>query len=126
MSFIFYMTYSPFFLPSEADTNRVFAPGETFSLPFSVKTSGAGGNFTIRATNDRGFTSTFPSSLVLDTGGSANGTVNLTAPVTTTSGTDVTLTIEAESPGGADTNYLVLRLAVLKTVTLQLKCEGSE
>ncbi|KAM8740973.1 von Willebrand factor A domain-containing protein 7-like [Acanthopagrus schlegelii] len=99
------------------DTNRVFAPGETFSLPFSVKTSGAGGNFTIRATNDRGFTSTFPSSLVLDTGGSANGAVNLTAPVTTTSGTDVTLTIEAESPGGADTNYLVLRLAVLKTVT---------
>ncbi|XP_030294743.1 von Willebrand factor A domain-containing protein 7-like [Sparus aurata] len=100
-----------------ADTNRVLAPGETFPVPFSVKTSGAGGNFTIRATNDRGFTSTFPSSLVLDTGGSANGTVNLTAPVTTMSGTDVTLTIEAESPGGADTNYLVLRLAVLETVT---------
>ncbi|XP_030294299.1 von Willebrand factor A domain-containing protein 7-like [Sparus aurata] len=99
------------------DTNGVFAPGETFSVPFSVKTSSAGGNFTIRATNNRGFTSTFPSSLVLDTGGSANGTVNLTAPVTTTSGTEVTLTIEAESPGEADTNYLVLHLAVLKTVT---------
>ncbi|XP_073335819.1 LOW QUALITY PROTEIN: von Willebrand factor A domain-containing protein 7-like [Pagrus major] len=100
-----------------ADTNRILAPGETFSVPFSVETSSAGGTFTIRATNDRGFTSTFPSSLVLDTEGSANGTVNLTAPVTTTSGTDVTLTIEAESPGGADTNYLVMRLTVLKTVT---------
>ncbi len=91
------------------------------SVPFSVMTGGAGGTFSIRATNDQGFTSTFPSSLSLETGGSANGTVTLTAPLNTTSGTDVTLTIEAEAPGGTDTNYVVLRFTVLETVTLSVE-----
>lgn len=87
------------------------------SVPFSVMTSGAGGTISIQATNDQGFASSFPSSLVLEAGGSANSTVNLTAPLNTPSGTDVTLTIEAEAPGGADTNYIVLRFTVLETVT---------
>ncbi|KAK9536523.1 hypothetical protein VZT92_006297 [Zoarces viviparus] len=99
------------------DSNRVLVPGILLSVPFSVMTSGAGGNFRIQATNDQGFNSNFPSSLFLETGGSANGTVNLTAPSTTPSGTDVTLTIEVEAPTGADINYVVLRFAVLKTVT---------
>lgn len=96
----------------------MLVPGTPLSVPFTVTTGGAGGNFSIKATNDQGFTSTFPSSLLLETGGSANGTVNLTAPINTTSGTDVTLTIEAEAPGGADTNYVVLRFTVLRTVIL--------
>lgn len=86
-----------------------------------MTTDGVGGNFKIQATNDRGFTLTSPSTLFLETGGSADGTVNLTAPLDTPSGTDVTLTVEAEAPRGADTNYVVLRFTVLKTVTLELK-----
>lgn len=49
-------------------------------------------------------------------GGSAQGTVSLTPPGNTVSGTDVTLTIEAEGPGGSDSNYAVLRLSVLSKV----------
>ncbi|XP_044226873.1 von Willebrand factor A domain-containing protein 7-like [Thunnus albacares] len=99
------------------DSNNVLVPGTPLSVPFSVMTSGAGGNFNIQANNDQGFASSFPSSLILETGGSANSTVNLTAPLNTASGTDVTLTIEAEAPGGTDTNYIVLRFTVLETVT---------
>eukprot|EP00064_Thunnus_orientalis_P014263 superscaffoldBa00002458_g14305 len=99
------------------DSNNVLVPGTPLSVPFSVMTSGAGGTFNIQANNDQGFASSFPSSLILETGGSANSTVNLTAPLNTASGTDVTLTIEAEAPGGTDTNYIVLRFTVLETVT---------
>ncbi len=53
-------------------------------------------------------------------GGSAHGTVSLTPPGNTVSGTDVTLTIEAEGPGGSDSNYAVLRLSVLSKVTSEV------
>jgi len=84
-------------------------------------TSGAGGTFTIQAANDQGFNLTFPSTLSLDNGGSANGTVSLTTPLNTPSGTGVTLTIAAVAPGGVETNYDVLRFIVLPTVMPQ-KC----
>uniref|UniRef100_A0A673BAN8 Uncharacterized protein n=2 Tax=Sphaeramia orbicularis TaxID=375764 RepID=A0A673BAN8_9TELE len=99
------------------DSDGIIEPGTTFSVPFSVRTSGAGGTVNIQAVNDQGFTSTFPSTLVLESGDSANGTVNITAPVNTTSGTEVTLTIEAQTSDGSDANYVVLSLSVLKTVT---------
>ncbi|XP_075343581.1 von Willebrand factor A domain-containing protein 7-like [Odontesthes bonariensis] len=99
------------------DSDIILEPGTPRSVHFSVMTSGAGGTFTIQAANDQGFNLTFPSSVSLDTGGSANGIVNLTAPLNTPSGTGVTLTIEATAPGAADTNYAVLRLTVLPTVT---------
>ncbi|KAI3373209.1 hypothetical protein L3Q82_006518 [Scortum barcoo] len=99
------------------DSNSVLVPGTPLSVPFSVTTGGAGGTFSIQVTNDQGFALTFPPNLSLGTGGSANGTVNLTAPLNTTSGTEVTLTIEAEAPGGTDSNYVVLRFTVLETVT---------
>lgn len=86
-----------------------------------MTTNGTGGDFRIQATNDQGFTSNFPSTLSLVSGGSANGTVNLTAPPNTVSGTEVTLTVEAQAPGGTDTNYVVLRFTVLTTVTLQTR-----
>ncbi|KAA8586838.1 hypothetical protein FQN60_000674, partial [Etheostoma spectabile] len=94
------------------DSNSVLVPGTTLSVPFSVTTSGVGGTFIIQATNDQGFNSTFPSNLILANGGSANGTVNLTAPSNTLSGTVVTLTVEAVAPGGTDANYVVLRFTV--------------
>lgn len=91
-------------------------PGTPFSVPFSVMTNGIGGNYTIRATNNQRFDTASPTQLFLEPGNSTGGTVNLTAPLNTPSGTDVTLTIEAEAPGGADTNYVVLRISVLNTV----------
>ncbi|CAK6971424.1 von Willebrand factor A domain-containing protein 7-like [Scomber scombrus] len=100
-----------------AESNDILEPGTPFSVPFSVMTNGIGGNVTIRVTNDRHFDSTFPSSLFLETGKSVNGTVTLTAPLNTPSGTDFTLTIEAEAPGGNDTNYVVLRFSVVNMVT---------
>lgn len=103
----------------QADSNGVVVAGTPFSVPFSLKTNGAGGNFTIRATNSRGFDLISPTSLQLETGNTANGTVTLLTNIRTISGTDVTLTIEAEAPGAQDTNYVVLRFTVINTVTLE-------
>ncbi|XP_028321748.1 von Willebrand factor A domain-containing protein 7-like isoform X2 [Gouania willdenowi] len=100
-----------------ADSSSILEPGSDFSVTFSLTTNGPDGNFTIRATNNRRFASTFPTSLLLENGTSANGTVMLSAPLNTPSGTDVTLTIEAEAPGGGDSNYIVLRFSVVNTVT---------
>ncbi len=96
-------------------------PGTPFSVNFSVMTNDIGGNFIIRAANNRRFRSTYPTSLFLEAGNSANGTVTLSAPLNTPSGTDVTLTIEAEAPGGQDTNYVVLRFSIVNTVKLPQK-----
>ncbi|XP_040038303.2 von Willebrand factor A domain-containing protein 7 [Gasterosteus aculeatus] len=100
-----------------ADSNSILVPGTPFSVPFSVLTRGVGGNFTIRATINQRFDSTSPTNVFLETGVSANDTVTLSAPLNTRSGDDVTLTIEAEAPGGEDTNYVVLRIPVVNTVT---------
>ena len=86
-------------------------------VPFTVAINGTEGNVTIRATNDRGFDSTSPTSILL-TNGSADGIVTLMAPLNTPSGSDVTLTIEAEAPGGSDANYAVLRFSIVNTVSL--------
>lgn len=109
--------FRPSNLTITADSNNIMEPGTPFSVPFSVLSDGVGGNFTIRATNNRLFDSTFPASLFVEPGNSANGTVTLSAPLNTPSGTDVTLTIEAEAPGGKDTNYVVLRFSIVNTVT---------
>ncbi|KAG9332286.1 hypothetical protein JZ751_015447, partial [Albula glossodonta] len=93
--------------------NSTMEPGIPFSLPFSVTTNGTAGNYTVRARDDRGFITSFTTSLVLSSGGTAQGSVELQAPDSTPSGTDVTLTIEAEAPGAADSNYAVLRLSVI-------------
>ncbi|XP_051794025.1 von Willebrand factor A domain-containing protein 7-like [Acanthochromis polyacanthus] len=100
-----------------ADSNSILEPGTPFSVPFSLMTNGTGGNFTIRATNSRVFDSTSPASLILENGKRANGTVTLSAPLNTPSGSDVTLTIEAEAPDRSDTNYIVLRISIVNTVT---------
>ncbi|XP_061131417.1 von Willebrand factor A domain-containing protein 7-like isoform X2 [Syngnathus typhle] len=101
-------------------------PGSTVSVPFNViKTTGgvvnenATGTFAVRATNDRSFTSTSPSSVTIETdsGGKANGTVTLTVPDSVASGNDVTLTIEAEDVASSDINYVVLRFSVAAVVT---------
>ncbi|KAI4895400.1 hypothetical protein NFI96_022023, partial [Prochilodus magdalenae] len=93
-------------------------PGKSFTLPFTVATKGSGGIFSIRVSNDRGFVmTTVPSSLTLERGGSANATVSLAVPKSTPSGSDITVTIEAQGPGEVNSNYAVLRLSVIAPVT---------
>uniref|UniRef100_A0A8C1L6I0 von Willebrand factor A domain containing 10, tandem duplicate 2 n=1 Tax=Cyprinus carpio TaxID=7962 RepID=A0A8C1L6I0_CYPCA len=95
-----------------AQSQNITQPGVPLSLNFTVATNNTIGNYTIRARNDQGFSVSFPSSLILGTEGSAQGSVTLTAPSDTESGTDVTLTIEAEAPGSTDLNYVTLQLTV--------------
>ncbi|XP_027138833.1 von Willebrand factor A domain-containing protein 7 isoform X2 [Larimichthys crocea] len=92
-------------------------PGKTFKLPFSVMTQGSGGKYTISAKNDRNFEMTFPDSITLTTGQYTNATLTITPPANTPSGTDVTLTMEAKSSSGADSNYVVLRFSVVTKIT---------
>ncbi|KAM8741550.1 von Willebrand factor A domain-containing protein 7-like [Acanthopagrus schlegelii] len=108
-----------------ADSNSILTPGTPYTVPFSVMTNGRGGNFTIRATNSRSFDSTSPTSLILEAGKDVNGTVTLTAPRNTPSGTDLTLTIEAEAAVGGDTNYIMLRISIINPLTdfTEPRCE---
>ncbi|XP_055772650.1 oxidized low-density lipoprotein receptor 1-like [Salvelinus fontinalis] len=78
---------------------------------------GTRGTFTIRAPNNRSITSLFPVNISMVIGGSsANGTVSLMAPTSTLSGTDVTLTMEAEATGTADLNNAFLHLFLVSKV----------
>ncbi|KAL3995927.1 protein-arginine deiminase [Sarotherodon galilaeus] len=92
-------------------------PGQAFKLPFSVMTQGSDGKYSISARNDRNFSMSFPNELTLVTGQYANATLTITPPASTESGTDVTLTIDAKSSNGIDSNYAVLRLSVVTKIT---------
>ncbi|XP_075893051.1 von Willebrand factor A domain-containing protein 7-like [Nelusetta ayraudi] len=92
-------------------------PGNAFTLPFSVFTTGSGGEYTINAKNDRDFIMRCPESLTVTTGERANATLIITPPPSTPSGTDVTLTLEAKASSGEDSNFVVLRFAVVTKVT---------
>ncbi|XP_067106281.1 von Willebrand factor A domain-containing protein 7-like [Osmerus mordax] len=98
--------------------STVLEPGSTVSLRFTVTAAnGTSGTFAVRATNDRGFVSASPATISTTTGGTAEGTVTLTAPASTASGTDITVTIEVENTGTSDTNYAVLQLSVVNKIT---------
>ncbi|XP_048052725.1 von Willebrand factor A domain-containing protein 7 [Megalobrama amblycephala] len=100
-----------------AQPNSNIEPGIPFDLNFTLVSNATESKYTIRARTDRGFSVSFPSSLNMGTEGSAQGTVTLTAPSDTKSGTDVTLTIEAEDQGSGDSNYVALRFSVMTKVT---------
>ncbi|XP_061535718.1 von Willebrand factor A domain-containing protein 7-like [Phycodurus eques] len=119
------MKTSSISLTAQANSTNI-EPGSTVVIPFTVTTTTSGvinetatGTFAVRATNDRSFDSTSPSSVTIETdgGGRANGTVTLTAPATAASGMDVTLTIEADDAAATDINYVVLRFSVAAEVT---------
>ncbi|XP_077102696.1 von Willebrand factor A domain-containing protein 7 [Siphateles boraxobius] len=95
-----------------AQSQNIAQPGVPFSLNFTVTSNTTGGNYTIRARTDLGFSVSFPRYLILVAGGSAQGSVTLTAPSDTESGTDFRLTIEAEAPGSSDLNYAIVQLTV--------------
>ncbi|XP_069024123.1 von Willebrand factor A domain-containing protein 7 [Embiotoca jacksoni] len=97
-------------------------PGSSVTIPFTVATTTNGvvndsatGMITVQANNDR----SFPSNITFEvgSGGKTNGTVTLRAPPNATSGTDVTLTIEARNAASADINYAVIGLSVVAKVT---------
>ncbi|KAK7161547.1 hypothetical protein R3I94_004278 [Phoxinus phoxinus] len=95
-----------------AHSQNIAQPGVPFGLNFTVTSNTTGGNYTIRARTDLGFSVSFPRYLILVAGGSAQGSVTLTAPSDTESGTDFTLTIEAEAPGSIDLNYAIVQFTV--------------
>ncbi|XP_061625323.1 von Willebrand factor A domain-containing protein 7-like [Phyllopteryx taeniolatus] len=113
------MKTSSISLTAEANSTNI-EPGSTTSIRFTVSSTASGvGKFNVRATNDRSFDSTSPSSITIkaDSRGKANGTVTLTAPDSAASGTDVTITIEVEDAAATDINYVVLRFSVTAKVT---------
>ncbi|XP_068590781.1 von Willebrand factor A domain-containing protein 7 [Cebidichthys violaceus] len=100
-------------------------PGKTFDLSFSVMTKGSGGQYSISARNDKSLTQPSEEKLTLTTGQYAYSTITITPPADTASGTDVTLTLEAKSSSGVDSNYVVLRFSVVNKITdfVQPLCE---
>ncbi|KAF3851973.1 hypothetical protein F7725_005328 [Dissostichus mawsoni] len=92
-------------------------PGESFGIPISVLTQGSGGKYSVNARNDRGFPMSHPDSIILTTGVYTNTSLTITPPADTPSGTDVTLTVEALSDSGVDSNYVVMRFSVLTKIT---------
>ncbi|XP_014910268.1 von Willebrand factor A domain-containing protein 7-like [Poecilia latipinna] len=99
-----------------ANSDSILTAGTMTSVPFTVASSRADENITIRATNSRNLDSTFPTVLLVESGNSTNGTVTLLAPLSIPSGSDVILTIVAETPDGSDTNYIVLRFSVVNSL----------
>ncbi|XP_056313202.1 von Willebrand factor A domain-containing protein 7 [Danio aesculapii] len=95
-----------------AQSQNVTQPGVPLNISFTVTANATGGNYIIRARTDQGFNVSVSSSLLVAAGGSAQGNITLITPSDTESGTDVTLTIEAEAPGSTDLNYATLRLTV--------------
>ncbi|KAL2097380.1 hypothetical protein ACEWY4_006587 [Coilia grayii] len=102
-----------------ADNNM--EPGTLFDIPFIIHSSVPKTNFNIRATNDKDYAMTYPTLLGNNmgavNGSMAEGTLKITVPSNTASGTDVTLTINVESAGTSESNYAVVRLSVVKKVT---------
>ncbi|XP_046872673.1 von Willebrand factor A domain-containing protein 7-like [Hypomesus transpacificus] len=97
---------SDFTVMAVVTCNSDLSPEEPLSVFFTVSTNGMGGHITIQATNDRGFTSSFPTSLLLEAGTSAKGTALFTASTNTPMGSDVTLIVEVTAPGPADSPAL--------------------
>ncbi|KAJ0050537.1 hypothetical protein NL108_003753, partial [Boleophthalmus pectinirostris] len=96
----------------QATVSSSMEPGKVFTLPFSVFTNGAGGQYKINARNDRDFSMTYPSSLSVTSGQNSKAELTIMPPADTVSGTDITLTLEASL--GSDSNYVVLRFSVLE------------
>ncbi|XP_041957562.1 von Willebrand factor A domain-containing protein 7 [Alosa sapidissima] len=109
------MSVTPVSVKVVADNNM--EPGKSLDIPFTISTSVPRTKFNIRARNDKDFPMTYPNSIVSGSRSTAEGTLAITAPTNTASGTDITLTIDVESDGTSDSNYAVVRLSVIKKVT---------
>ncbi|XP_053712755.1 von Willebrand factor A domain-containing protein 7-like [Synchiropus splendidus] len=101
----------------EAAVTGTMEPGKTFTIPFSVITQGLSGEFIINAQNDKDYPMTKPNRLTLTSGKYTNSSLTITPGINTVPGTDVTVTIDAKSVVGADSNYAVLRFTVINKIT---------
>ncbi|KAG7214480.1 hypothetical protein INR49_022992, partial [Caranx melampygus] len=101
----------------QAVVDRSVEPGQKFTLPFSVMTQGSDDQYHISARNDKDFPINYPKRITLTTGLYSNNSLTITPPDNTPSGTDVTLTLDAKSSSGVDTNYIVLRMSVVTKIT---------
>ncbi|XP_062407515.1 von Willebrand factor A domain-containing protein 7 [Sardina pilchardus] len=109
------MSVTPVSVKVVADSSM--EPGKSLDIPFTISTSVPRTKFNIRARNDKNFVMKYPNSIVSGSRSTADGTLTITAPSNTASGTDITLTIDVESAGTSDSNYAVVRLSVIKKVT---------
>ncbi|CAL1601722.1 unnamed protein product [Knipowitschia caucasica] len=98
-------------------------PGSSLSVPFTVASTSNGavnqnasGTITVKAQDDRGYTSSPTTSVTLSQG-TASSVVTLAVPSTAATGTDVTLTITAQDSSASDINFTVLRFSVAAKVT---------
>lgn len=100
-------------------------PGSSVTIPFTVAVMSDGrtdhaatGTFQVFSKNDQGFPSTSPSSLVIapGAGGKASGAVTVTAPADAASGSDVTLALMVQNQANSDSNYAILRFAIITEV----------
>ncbi|MBN3304681.1 VWA7 protein, partial [Amia calva] len=98
------------------DLNISLEPGKDYIIPFSMETNGTGGTFSISVRDDKRFVINFTESVTAGSNGTARGTFALSVPATVASGTDLTITVEAQSTSNSDFNYAVLRLAIDKKV----------
>lgn len=110
----------------QAQPSSTIEPGIPLDLNITLVNNATGGNYTIRARTDRNYNVSFPNSINIGADGSAQGTITLIAPSGTDSGTDVTLTIEAESPESGDSNYLALRFTVMTKVAIMISADKLE
>uniref|UniRef100_A0A8C5H930 von Willebrand factor A domain-containing protein 7-like n=1 Tax=Gouania willdenowi TaxID=441366 RepID=A0A8C5H930_GOUWI len=95
----------------------ILEPGSNISIPFTVS-SNVNGTFMLQVNNDRSFDVAFPSSVSIGgvDGGTANGTGTLTVPADVNSGTDLTVTIQAQNTAGTEINFAVVRFSVVARV----------
>ncbi|MBN3301685.1 VWA7 protein, partial [Amia calva] len=96
--------------------NILLEPGQDYIIPFTVDTNGTGGTFSISVRDDKRFVINATESVTVGSNGTAGGTFVLSVPATVTSGTDVSITVEAQSASTSDFNYAVLRLTINKKV----------
>ncbi|XP_066563742.1 hemicentin-1 [Amia ocellicauda] len=85
------------------DLNILLEPGQDYIIPFTVDTNGTGGTFSISVRDDKRFVINATESVTVGSNGTAGGT-------------DVSITVEAQSASTSDFNYAVLRLTINKKV----------
>ncbi|MBN3304682.1 VWA7 protein, partial [Amia calva] len=98
------------------DLNIFLEPGQDYIIPFTVETKVLGDIFSISVRDDKSFMIKTTESITAGSNGTARGTFALSVPATVASGTDLTITVEAQSTSTSDFNYAVLRLAIDKRV----------
>jgi von Willebrand factor A domain-containing protein 7 len=113
--------YSPVFLGRSVKVEAqgggygAFSPGQTFSVRFLVTNLGASDTFVVTATDERGFITSYPRSLVLGAGGSAVVELGLAIPGSTPIGTtnNISLAVKGASSANGTVFTQIVRAATI-------------